>query len=117
MKRGILYGVGVGPGDPELITRKAQRIIAQAAVLAVPDKGSGEKTALTIAGELAEGKEILLCDAPMVRDEAALDATYGRRTRAVLITDSDHIILSALQPETVASRLNGREEIPGEEEE
>ena len=35
MKRGILYGVGVGPGDPELITRKAQRIIAQAAVLAV----------------------------------------------------------------------------------
>ena len=30
MKRGILYGVGVGPGDPELITRKAQRIIAQA---------------------------------------------------------------------------------------
>ena len=76
MKRGILYGVGVGPGDPELITRKAQRIIAQAAVLAVPDKGSGEKTALTIAGELAEGKEILLCDAPMVRDEAALDAAY-----------------------------------------
>lgn len=46
-----------------------------------------------------------------------VDATYGRRTRAVLITDSDHIILSALQPETVASRFNGREEIPGEEEE
>ena len=46
-----------------------------------------------------------------------VDATYGRRTRAVLITDSDHIILSAPQPETVASRLNGREEIPGEEEE
>ena len=46
-----------------------------------------------------------------------IDATYGRRTRAVLITDSDQIILSALQPETVASRLNGREEIPGEEEE
>ena len=46
-----------------------------------------------------------------------VDATYGRRTRAVLITDSDHIILSALPPETVASRLNGREEIPGEEEE
>ena len=52
------------------------------------------------------------------RDRGTLiDATYGRRTRAVRITDSDHIILSALQPETVASRLNGREEIPGEEEE
>ena len=33
-----------------------------------------------------------------------IDATYGRRTRAVLIMDSDHIILSAVQPETVAHR-------------
>ena len=38
----------------------------------------------------------------------AIDATYGRRTRAVVITDSDHLILSALQPETVASRLDKR---------
>ena len=52
------------------------------------------------------------------RDRGVLvDATYGRRTRAVLITDSDHIILSALQPETVAGRLGGREELAGEEEE
>lgn len=35
-----------------------------------------------------------------------IDATYGRRTRAVIVTDSDHIILSAVQPETVAHRLN-----------
>ncbi|MEG1687210.1 MAG: DUF370 domain-containing protein [Angelakisella sp.] len=34
-----------------------------------------------------------------------VDATYGRRTRAVIITDSDHIILSAVQPETVANRI------------
>jgi hypothetical protein len=41
------------------------------------------------------------------RDRGMLiDATYGRRTRAVIITDSDHIILSAVQPETVAHRLN-----------
>ncbi|EEG29640.1 hypothetical protein CLOSTMETH_02653 [[Clostridium] methylpentosum DSM 5476] len=39
-----------------------------------------------------------------------IDATYGRRTRAVVITDSDHVILSALQPETVANRLNDEEE-------
>ena len=45
-----------------------------------------------------------------------VDATFGRRTRAVLITDSDHIILSALQPETVAGRFNGREEPAAEEE-
>ena len=36
----------------------------------------------------------------------AVDATYGRRTRAVLIMDSGHIILSAVQPETVAGRLD-----------
>lgn len=35
-----------------------------------------------------------------------IDATYGRRTRAVIITDSDHVVLSAIQPETVANRLN-----------
>ena len=40
----------------------------------------------------------------------AVDATYGRRTRAVLIMDSGHIILSAVQPETVASRLEKDEE-------
>ena len=38
-----------------------------------------------------------------------VDATYGRRTRAVIITDSDHIILSAVQPETVANRLSVKE--------
>lgn len=39
-----------------------------------------------------------------------IDATYGRRTRAVIITDSDHIILSAIQPETVAHRIDNRDD-------
>ena len=44
------------------------------------------------------------------RDRGTLiDATYGRRTRAVVITDSDHVVLSAVQPETVANRLTARE--------
>ncbi|KXS43333.1 MULTISPECIES: extracellular matrix/biofilm regulator RemA [unclassified Candidatus Frackibacter] len=44
------------------------------------------------------------------RDRGMLiDATYGRRTRAVVITDSDHIILSAVQPETVSQRLGDDE--------
>ncbi|HEY8344932.1 MAG TPA: DUF370 domain-containing protein [Bacillota bacterium] len=38
-----------------------------------------------------------------------IDATYGRRTRAVIIADSDHVILSAVQPETVAHRLTSKE--------
>lgn len=44
------------------------------------------------------------------RDRGMLiDATYGRRTRAVIITDSDHVILSAVQPETVAHRLSSKD--------
>lgn len=41
------------------------------------------------------------------RDKGLLiDATYGRKTRAVIITDSSHVILAAIQPETVANRFN-----------
>ena len=51
------------------------------------------------------------------RDKGALiDATYGRRTRAVLITDSDHVILSAIQPETVANRIVDHDEDEDEDE-
>ena len=39
-------------------------------------------------------------------DGRAIDVTCGRRTRAVIITDSEHVILSALQTETIANRLN-----------
>ena len=39
-----------------------------------------------------------------------VNATYGRRTRAVIITDSEHVILTSIQPETVAGRLVGGEE-------
>ena len=46
-----------------------------------------------------------------------VDATYGRRTRAVIRPDSDHVILSALQPETVANRLNDSYEDEDEEDE
>ena len=39
-----------------------------------------------------------------------IDATFGRRTKAVLIMDSDNVVLSAISPETVAGRFNDREE-------
>ncbi len=45
------------------------------------------------------------------RDRGMLiDATFGRRTRAVLVMDSGHVILSAIQPETVAGRIGGKAE-------
>lgn len=46
-----------------------------------------------------------------------IDATCGRRTRAVLVTDSQHIILSAVQPETIAHRLESREILAEADEE
>jgi len=52
------------------------------------------------------------------RDRGMLiDATCGRRTRAVIITDSDHVVLSAIQPETVAGRIMGKEVSPEDEPE
>ena len=76
MEKGKLYGVGVGPGDPELLTRKAERVLREADIVAVPDKGAGEKTALNIVSDLVAGKELLYCPAPMVRDQAVLEASY-----------------------------------------
>lgn len=40
----------------------------------------------------------------------AIDATCGRKTKAVIVTDSGHLVLSALLPETIANRVNAREE-------
>ena len=53
------------------------------------------------------------------RDRSMLiDATYGRRTRSVLIMDTDHVILSAVLPETIAARSTGRADgVSAEEEE
>lgn len=76
MEKGILYGIGVGPGDPELLTVKAVRLLKEADVVAVPDKGSGEKTALAIVQEFVREEQLLLCPTPMVRDKAKLDAAY-----------------------------------------
>lgn len=45
-----------------------------------------------------------------------IDATHGRRTRAVIITDSDHIILTYLQPETVSHRLSDENAVDDEED-
>lgn len=60
--------------------------------------------------------------APMkrLREEAAsrgklVDATQGRRTRSILVTDSDHVILSALNPETIAARLREDDALGGQE--
>ena len=78
MSRGILYGLGVGPGDPELLTVKAVRILREADVIAAPDKGSGEKTALNIIQDYIQGKPLLPCVTPMVRDRQVLNSAHDQ---------------------------------------
>ena len=58
---GRLYGIGVGPGDPELLTLKAVFAIEKCDVIAVPETGSGERTAFTIVEKYIEGKQLLMC--------------------------------------------------------
>ena len=81
MTKGTLYGVGVGPGDPELLTLAAQRVLLQADVIAAPDINGGRRTALGIVraalgGEVLAGKQLVDCTTPMVRDREATAAAY-----------------------------------------
>lgn len=63
---------------------------------------AGNRVIAIVSPESAPIKRII----QEARDSGILiDATYGRRTRAVIIADSDHVILSAIQPETVSHRL------------
>ena len=78
MKRGVLYGVSVGPGDPELLTLKAVRAIERADVVAVPDIGRKRRTAYSICEEYLGGKELLDCSTPMTRDRSLAQAAYER---------------------------------------
>ena len=78
MSKGKLYGVGVGPGNPELLTVKAVRVIQESDVVAVPQAGAGEQAALAIAAEYIGDKPVLHCDMPMTRDRAARDASHDR---------------------------------------
>ncbi len=73
-----LYGVGVGPGDPELITVKAARVLAEADIAAVPKMANGERTAFNIARRYLDGKLVLDCVIPMTRDAKILAEAYAK---------------------------------------
>ena len=75
---GKLYGVSVGPGDPELLTLKAVRVITTVGFLAVPDAGSARRTALGIISDYARDQRIIDCKVPMTTDQAAIDAAMDQ---------------------------------------
>ena len=82
---GTFYGVGVGPGDPELLTRKAVGVLERCPVLATPRTRTGSSVALEIvrgAVEL-EGKTLLPLDFPMSREEGELRAAHRAAAETV----------------------------------
>ena len=76
---GTLFGVGIGPGDPELITLKAVKTIERCPIIAVPKAGEGERMALNIARQAVPGltdKTLIELDMPMTRDKALLRRSH-----------------------------------------
>lgn len=78
-KSGTFYGVGVGPGDPELMTLKARRVLTDAPVIAYPSADSsidGSSRALSIVEKAVDiaGKEVMELVFPMTKDKEALKA-------------------------------------------
>ncbi|MBR5995621.1 MAG: precorrin-2 C(20)-methyltransferase [Eubacteriaceae bacterium] len=79
--RGIAYGVGVGPGDPELMTQKAIRLIRENDVIAVAGKTATEAVAYQIAAAMVpeiQDKELLPIYMPMVKDRDLIDAEHQK---------------------------------------
>ncbi len=74
---GTLYGVGLGPGDPDLITRKAARLIENADVIAYPTLAGGDSFARAIAADLIkDGAQEIRMDVPMTTERAPAQAAY-----------------------------------------
>ena len=92
-EKGTFYGIGVGPGDPELITVKALKIIKSCPVIAAPRTGNGDMVALDIvwrtgvltgSAEIAEesDKKILAMDFTMDKDPAKRKENYRKNAEA-----------------------------------
>ncbi|SNY93555.1 precorrin-2/cobalt-factor-2 C20-methyltransferase [Cohaesibacter sp. ES.047] len=101
-KNGTLYGVGVGPGDPELLTLKAARMIEQAKVLAYPSPEGGESFARSIvARHIPDECEEIVMSVPMRTERFAAQSVYdesAERIEALLASGQDVVVLCEGDP-------------------
>ncbi len=77
-EKGTLYGVSVGPGDPENLTLKAVRVLKAADVIAAPSTGRNRQTALGIVDDYIAGKPVVDCVTPMSKDPAVIAQAHDR---------------------------------------
>lgn len=77
-EKGTLYGVSVGPGDPENLTLKAVRVLKAADVIAAPSTGRNRQTALGIVADCIAGKPIVDCLTPMSKDLAVVARAHDK---------------------------------------
>ena len=87
MNPGTLYGVGVGPGDPELLTLKAIRIIKECTYIAIPSASKEECTAYAIvkaAIPAIDRKECLCIPMPMTKDKARLLESHQQGAKQLI---------------------------------
>ncbi|MFW6054355.1 MAG: precorrin-2 C(20)-methyltransferase [Thermodesulfobacteriota bacterium] len=85
MKKGILYGVGVGPGDPELITLKAVRVLKEAQVVfAAASSNNQHSLAVQIAAaHLKQGTDVRLLSFPMTKDKEMTIPAWQKNAREI----------------------------------
>ncbi len=104
--KGIAYGVGVGPGDPELMTLKACRLIRENRVIAVPGqdpmKAVAYKIAVQAVPELA-GKELIAIDMPMVMDRKKQAEAHRRGAEQIAdyLAKGENVVYLTLGDSTV----------------